>query len=196
MRRIVPIHGHFKMRHMWRVAVLALGLAGCQMGGTDKAPGDVAAASAITGPAVEVTTLAPMGSAAAAGPVAATTAVGPVPDGVPAPEKPAPKNTVPEVATPANPAAAKPASPPAPVIVKTPSQIACEKRGGSFVVVGKSGGMTCQMPTRDGGKQCSRESDCDGVCLARSNTCAPVKPLLGCQAILQNDGRRVELCID
>ncbi|SEN27975.1 hypothetical protein SAMN05216227_101064 [Pseudorhodobacter antarcticus] len=79
---------------------------------------------------------------------------------------------------------------------KIPDQIACEKRGGSFVAFGASGLMTCQTPTRDSGKQCKRESDCDGVCLARSRTCAPVKPLLGCNAVLQNDGRRVDLCID
>lgn len=157
-----------------------LGLAGCQMGGGGVAPTDVAAPSAITGPAVEVTALAPLGS------------VVPVPASVPAPETPQPIGSAPVGA------AAAPVSvpPPAPVIVKSPSQLACEKRGGRFVSLGRSGAMTCQVPTRDGGKSCRRESDCDGVCLARSATCAPVQPLLGCQSILQNDGRRVELCID
>jgi hypothetical protein len=87
--------------------------------------------------------------------------------------------------------------PPAPPpVVKSAGHIACDKRGGSFVSIGSSGAMTCQTPTADGGKQCRRESDCDSVCLARSRTCAPIKPVLGCQAVLQNDGRRVDLCIE
>ncbi|WP_050528136.1 hypothetical protein [Pseudorhodobacter aquimaris] len=79
---------------------------------------------------------------------------------------------------------------------KSASHLACLNRGGSYVAAPGSGFMTCQIPTTDGGKQCRRAADCDGVCLARSGTCAPVKPLLGCNAVLQDDGRRVELCID
>lgn len=148
------------------VAVLMLSLSGCQLVGKGDAPSDIAAPTALQGPAVEVTALPPIGSSPA------------VEQAKPA----VPKQT--------------PAAPAEPVKAKTPGQIACETLGGSFVVFGTTGAMTCQMPTRDGGKLCQRESDCDGVCLARSNTCAPVKPLLGCQDILQNDGRRVELCID
>jgi hypothetical protein len=55
---------------------------------------------------------------------------------------------------------------------------------------------TCVFTTRDGGKQCNRESQCEGVCLARSGTCSPVKPLLGCNEILQDNGARVTLCIE
>ncbi|WP_155947107.1 hypothetical protein [Pseudorhodobacter ferrugineus] len=172
-RHTVPIRSRFDMHIMWRAAVLMMGLAGCQFGGGGAAPTDVAAPSAITGPAVEVTALAPLGSVEPAS--GAPSAAAPV--------------DVPSEAPVA-------AAPPTPVIVKSPSQVACEKTGGNFVVIGRSGAMTCQKPTRDGGKQCKRESDCDGVCLARSNTCAPVKPLFGCQSILQDDGRRVELCID
>ncbi len=181
-RHIAPIHGRFKMWGVWRAAVLALGLAGCQLGGGGTTASDVAAPSAIMGPEVAVTTLAPMGSAASVvdGVAEAT------PEGAP--------DVAPEGAPGAKPEVEP--VPPAPVVAKSASQIACEKRGGSFVAFGRSGAMTCQLPTRDGGKQCRRESDCDGVCLARSNTCAPVKPLWGCHAILQNDGRRVELCID
>ncbi len=86
--------------------------------------------------------------------------------------------------------------PPAAAKPKSESHLACEKRGGNYVPLGKSGALTCQMPTRDAGKQCRKESDCDGVCLARSRTCAPAKPLFGCQSILQEDGVRVDLCID
>lgn len=157
---------------MLRGLAFVLALAGCQLGGAPGAPPDVAAPSAIQGPAVEVSALAPMAGEPAAAPLQPL-----APTAVPRPEAAAP--------------------PPEPVaVIKTPGHIACEKRGGNFVALGRSGAMICQLPTRDGGKQCRRESDCDGVCLARSGTCAPVKPLLGCQAILQDDGRRVQLCID
>ena len=118
--------------------------------------------------------------------------IAPVPGASVQKPQPRPVATAPEAAKPA----ASATQPPPPVMVKSASQIACEKKKGSFVSLGRSGVMTCQLPTRDGGKLCHRESDCDGVCLARSNTCAPVKPLLGCQSILQDDGRQVELCID
>ena len=178
MQRTAPFRSRFNMQKGWgkilllgHAAILALGLAACQPGGFGGAKTDIAAPDAIQGPAVEVTTLAPIGDA----PPIAEVAEAPA-SIAPAPQSPAP--------------------PPEPAKARTPGQIACEKRGGNFVSAGRSGAMTCQMPTRDGGKQCQRESDCDGVCLARSNTCAPLKPLLGCQAILQDDGRRVELCID
>lgn len=86
-------------------------------------------------------------------------------------------------------------APPTPMI-KTATQKACERKGGIFASAGKSGAKTCVKRTRDGGKQCKREQDCEGVCLARSRTCAPATPLLGCNDILQGDGRRVSLCID
>ncbi len=172
----MPFRGRSRMNRKGILPIiggllLALAVAGCQIGGKTAAPSDVAAPTALQGPAVGVTSLAPIESAEAV-------QTGPL-DAKPVPDK-----------------AEKAGQAPIAVKVKSASEIACEKRGGHFVSVGRSGAMTCQMPTRDGGKQCTRESDCDGLCLARSNSCAPVKPLLGCQAILQDDGRRVELCID
>lgn len=97
---------------------------------------------------------------------------------------------------------AAPAPPPAeapatlPEAPKPPQQLACERRSGRYVAAGASGARACVSPTRDAGKRCSREGDCDGVCLARSQSCAPIKPLFGCNDILQADGRRVTLCVD
>ncbi|NUB46296.1 hypothetical protein GEU84_018035 [Fertoebacter nigrum] len=85
------------------------------------------------------------------------------------------------------------AEPPPP---KSASELACERRGGQFAAAGTSGARACVLRTRDGGQQCRRQGDCQGQCLARSNTCAPVTPLFGCHEILQADGRRVTLCID
>lgn len=75
-------------------------------------------------------------------------------------------------------------------------QVSCEKQGGRWGNAGNSTSKTCIKRTRDGGKQCRKESDCDSLCLARSGTCAPVKPLFGCNEILQDDGRRVTLCVN
>jgi hypothetical protein len=85
-------------------------------------------------------------------------------------------------------------APPAPV--KTPGQIACEKSKGQFVKAGKSAALTCVRPTRDGGKHCTKAGDCQGVCLARSQTCSPFTPLFGCQDILQDNGLRITECIE
>lgn len=92
-----------------------------------------------------------------------------------------------------NPAAA-PATP-AP-IPRSELEIACVKKGGSWVTAGKSGAKTCVRVTRDSGKQCSRQSQCEGLCLARSGSCAPIMPLFGCNEIFQDNGQRVTLCID
>jgi hypothetical protein len=59
-----------------------------------------------------------------------------------------------------------------------------------------NGAYLCQKKTRDGGKQCRAKGDCQGECLALSGTCAPVMPLLGCNDILDAQGRRMTLCLD
>jgi hypothetical protein len=79
---------------------------------------------------------------------------------------------------------------------KTPEQIKCEKKGGSWSRIGKTQARTCVQRTRDAGKQCKRDRDCEGVCLARSSTCAPVNPLFGCNEVVQDDGRRMTLCLN
>jgi hypothetical protein len=91
--------------------------------------------------------------------------------------------------------------PVAPIAPKTPvfksaAQVSCEKKGGVFANVGRSGTFSCQTRTNDSGKACQSENDCSGSCLARSRSCAPLDPLFGCNEVLQADGRRVTLCID
>ena len=116
----------------------------------------------------------------------------------PAPEtKPAPA-AIPEAAAKPDPAAkpapeAPPAAPPPPAM--SPEELACTDKGGLWGAVGK-GGAACLMPTRDSGKQCRKESDCEGYCLARSGTCAPYSPMFGCNDIVQDNGVVVTLCID
>lgn len=75
-------------------------------------------------------------------------------------------------------------------------QMLCEKTGGQWALAGITGASICVKATRDGGKLCRKKTDCDGLCLARSGTCAPFTPLFGCNEVLEKDGRRVTLCID
>jgi hypothetical protein len=75
-------------------------------------------------------------------------------------------------------------------------QAACEKRDGRWGRGGAAGFFLCYEQTRDGGRSCEKGTDCDGVCLARSRTCAPVKPLLGCQEVLTDNGAPATLCVD
>jgi hypothetical protein len=167
------------------VVALVLALGGCvlpggQGDGSDDTP-------SIIGPEVETTTLPP------AGEVAGT------PPEVAAPSDPAGAGEQGTAAAEVSPEAAQPAQPaaePAPPVVKSPAEIACEKLGGRLVRVGTGLATACQRVMRDAGKSCRRKSDCEGECLARSGTCAPLAPLFGCNDVLQDDGRQVSLCID
>ena len=73
---------------------------------------------------------------------------------------------------------------------------ACEGTGGTFGV--RTGGVlfTCYRPTADANQQCRAETDCESLCLARSRTCAPTTPFLGCHEILTNGGQRATQCIN
>jgi len=72
----------------------------------------------------------------------------------------------------------------------------CLENGGRFGRGGVSGSFACYQNTRDAGQSCSAGSDCQGLCLARSRTCAPVTPLFGCQQVLTNSGVQATLCIE
>ncbi|MBM3616595.1 MAG: hypothetical protein FJX28_14575 [Alphaproteobacteria bacterium] len=110
-----------------------------------------------------------------------------------------PAATAPDEAGPAAPepteevAAVPTAQAPAPL---SPEEARCLKSGGSWATAGDSGAKACVRLTRDGGKSCTRQSQCEGFCLARSRTCAPITPMFGCTEILQDDGREVTLCLD
>lgn len=182
--------------------LLSLGLVGllsaCQLSGPAKGPtSDGVTPNAVAGDAIEVTALdspAPVAAAATTAGPEADPAARVQPDG-PATET---DEAAPDpVATPApQPEVAAEAALEVPATPKSDAQIACEKKRGNWSPVGKSGLHICVFNTRDGGKQCTRESQCEGVCLARSGTCSPIKPLVGCNEIFQDDGARVTLCID
>ena len=89
-------------------------------------------------------------------------------------------------------AAAVPPPPPP----KSDPQLLCEASGGIWGQSGGIGGFLCQKKTRDGGKVCHKKGDCSGECLGPSQTCSPVAPLMGCNDVMDTQGRMVTLCLD
>jgi hypothetical protein len=72
----------------------------------------------------------------------------------------------------------------------------CVERGGQFGAGGLTGTFVCYEETDDAKKSCRAASDCDGVCLARSGTCSPIKPLFGCNDVFTNSGLKTTVCIN
>lgn len=180
---------------MPRLSLVALVLcaaslvAGCQLSGPGKAPSGPSGQNALTGGEIEVTPLD-----APAGATTATTGAEPAGEGRAAPQA-APAAEAAATAKPGSPAP-KADLEAAPVTPKSEMQLACEKKRGRWSGIGKGDARACIFQTRDGGKRCDRESQCEGVCLARSGSCSPFKPLYGCNEILQDNGARVTLCLD
>jgi hypothetical protein len=191
------------------LAILALlGLAACVLpqGGAGQPKGP----NPVTGGEIEVTALddpapAPKADTRKAGKTERPDPVAAVPAQAAGPEDPRPKPRpppegkaapdapvqAPEEAVPAPEAAvADPGTP------KSDAQKACEKRGDLWTKLPDSQAQTCVKRTKDAGKSCTTSKECDGECLARSGTCAPYTPLFGCNEILQDDGRRMTLCLD
>lgn len=71
----------------------------------------------------------------------------------------------------------------------------CERGGGQLASRGR-GVVACVRPTRDGGQRCQAATDCEGLCLARSGSCAPISPLFGCQEVFTARGLRETLCTE
>lgn len=164
------------MMRIWTVLCCMVLVAGCSLSRPERAE---VAENPVTGAEIAVTTLdAPLPDTATPPEV--------VPPAKPEPVMPEPAKPEPEILP-------VPADPPP--LVMTPEEQACFEKGGLWGAVG-SGGTACMYPTRDAGKQCRKESDCDGYCLARSGTCAPYTPMFGCNEIVQDDGVVVTLCID
>lgn len=183
---------------MPRLSIVALVLcaaslvAGCQQSGPGKDAASPSAQNLPTGGEIEVTALdAPAGETPAARAAPGTDPVG---------EDKAATQAAPaaEADPKADPGSPAPKADPeaAPATPKSELQLACEKKRGRWSGIGKGDARACIFQTKDGGKQCDRESQCDGVCLARSGTCSPFKPLYGCNEILQDNRARVTLCLD
>lgn len=77
-----------------------------------------------------------------------------------------------------------------------PQRAACEKDGGRWGRAPGRDAFVCYRITRDANRPCNSERDCEGVCLARSRTCAPQSPLFGCHEVLSSSGVRQTLCTE
>jgi hypothetical protein len=169
-------------------------LSACQGTGGKPRAEDGVTANAVAGSEIEVTALDdPTAGAEAtpkpgAAPAGSDTAAPAVTDGA------TPEAATPEAATPEP--APKPDLEATPVTPKSEMQIACEKKGGNWFQIGEGDKRACVRATKDALKRCERESQCEGVCLARSGTCSPFKPMYGCHEILQDNGARVTLCLE
>jgi len=75
-------------------------------------------------------------------------------------------------------------------------QKACERRGGNWGLTPGKAAFTCYRQLSDANQTCATERACQGLCLARSRTCAPIEPMFGCHEILTSDGVRQTLCIE
>lgn len=172
------------------MATLAVALQACVPGPPD-GPGAGEVAPVIAGDVITVTTLADptrpamVDSAVEAAAISAE---------VPSATKPKPRPQAVRGAA----AAEGPVAEDLPVaeVVKSRGQLRCEKGGGQWTAIAGGEARSCVRRTRDGGKACSREDQCEGQCLARSKTCAPFDPLWGCNDVLQKDGSRVTLCLN
>lgn len=76
------------------------------------------------------------------------------------------------------------------------SRASCEAAGGNWGTAYGGSSNICFTTPRDAGQACAAQSDCETLCLARSRTCAPVKPFLGCHEVLTDGGGRATLCTE
>ncbi len=94
-------------------------------------------------------------------------------------------------------AAPEPTAPPGTQDFFQQSKAYCEGQGGRFGT--RPGGgedRVCYRTPSDANTSCSVGTDCEGLCLARSRTCAPVVPLFGCNDVITDSGLPATVCID
>jgi hypothetical protein len=74
-------------------------------------------------------------------------------------------------------------------------RLQCAKDGGRWGAAPGRQTFVCFTTNSDANAPCSRETDCEGLCLARSRTCAPFKPFFGCHEVFSPTGLRQTRCI-
>jgi hypothetical protein len=85
------------------------------------------------------------------------------------------------------------------------AQADCEAAGGTWRPGGLLPEPLCFHPMPDAGKPCDRASQCQGDCLVvepaertggMPGRCAPVNPIFGCFAYMDDLARQQEICVD
>lgn len=74
--------------------------------------------------------------------------------------------------------------------------VACERDGGRWRIAPGKVTYVCYRDLGDAGQICRADSDCEGLCLARSRTCSPIEPFYGCHEVLSDGGFQQTLCIE
>ena len=172
-------------------------LTACRM----TAPGDGVppGVSALDNDAIAVTTLDDAPASGTATPAPIRTAEAGLTLTEAGPDTPHPKPR-PNGIDPTKPATATPVEVPkpeaTPLVPSSQQQVLCEKAGGQWATAGDTGANLCVRRMKDAGKHCSTKTDCQGQCLARSQTCSPIDPMIGCNDVLEKDGRMVTLCLN
>lgn len=202
------------MRQLIWVIPVALALAGCgavSFGGASKQ--QPAVAPAVT-PAILAPSAAPLDTAAIQTQTLAPAAIGAAPATgrvigantapIPAPTAPtqtsAPQSSAADIGAAAlaalkiSPQGASAAAPAA--AAPSLQQQACIAKGGRWEKAGSKQAQVCVQPAADAGKSCSKQSDCSSQCMARSRSCAPFWPIMGCTDVIQNNGAVVALCLE
>lgn len=72
----------------------------------------------------------------------------------------------------------------------------CVLRGGTPGRGGILQNEVCIRPTRDAGKACTDNDQCETFCLAETKSCAPLTPTFGCFATMKDGGQTPMLCVD
>jgi hypothetical protein len=72
----------------------------------------------------------------------------------------------------------------------------CQAKGGTFGRGGLANTNICFTTPKDANKFCNGLDDCEGLCLARSRTCAPLVPLFGCNEVIVQPGQTATICVD
>ncbi|PRY24917.1 hypothetical protein CLV78_10290 [Aliiruegeria haliotis] len=90
---------------------------------------------------------------------------------------------------------------PAPILPGTPEAVqqaeaSCTARGGYLATRPGGALRVCTITPRDANQACTTGADCEGLCLARSKTCAPAVPLFGCHEVIMDNGQLATNCLD
>lgn len=72
----------------------------------------------------------------------------------------------------------------------------CQAKGGTFGRGGLANTNICFTTPKDANKFCNGLDDCEGLCLARSRSCAPLVPLFGCHEVIVQPGQTATICVD
>ncbi|WP_068112913.1 hypothetical protein [Tropicimonas marinistellae] len=88
-----------------------------------------------------------------------------------------------------------PAQPGTPEFVEQ-QRAQCESGGGRFGTGPGGATRVCYKTPADAGQFCTTGADCEGLCLARSRTCAPEVPMFGCHEAIMENGLRATICLD